>query len=70
MDVVGNRPVNKASLRDKANKCLVNLCGGCKGKGNSVYNNESRVLTSLGGLILDIRIKVYNSFYYVFLFTG
>lgn len=32
-EVIGNGPLDKASLREKVNNCLVNLCGGCIGKG-------------------------------------
>ncbi|XP_056020825.1 uncharacterized protein LOC125651534 isoform X3 [Ostrea edulis] len=33
IEVVGNGPLDKASLRAKVNRCLVTLCGGCIGKG-------------------------------------
>ncbi|XP_062588036.1 uncharacterized protein LOC134249705 [Saccostrea cucullata] len=33
MEVAGNGPLDKATLRSKVNKCLVDLCGGCIGKG-------------------------------------
>ncbi|XP_062572080.1 uncharacterized protein LOC134234049 [Saccostrea cucullata] len=32
-EVTGNGPLDRATLRDKVNKCLVSLCGGCIGKG-------------------------------------
>ncbi|XP_061188851.1 uncharacterized protein LOC133197027 [Saccostrea echinata] len=33
IEVAGNGPLDKATLRSKVNKCLVDLCGGCIGKG-------------------------------------
>lgn len=41
-EVIGNGPLDKASLREKVNNCLVNLCGGCIGKGR-IHNLENAI---------------------------
>lgn len=39
-EVIGNGLLDKVLFREKVNNCLVNLCGGCIGKG-IIYNLEN-----------------------------
>ncbi|XP_061168900.1 uncharacterized protein LOC133178168 [Saccostrea echinata] len=51
-EVTGNGPLDRATLRDKVNKCLVSMCGGCIGKGK-IWKEKTMACFDLMSYFLD-----------------